>query len=135
MLKSHIVIEFPNILAPFTEQLSQSWLFTIDTEALLSILFSVFNYVPDDEPFDDRQAIGDVINWLQFEGLMLKSENTFEQEHFVIDVVRQTLSSIEIELLKYGFLTNGNPFEYNFKRLLSPDTALFYQNKTTVRTD
>ncbi len=122
-LPDFIILDISDIIQDCEEQLSQSWIFTVDIEFVLQNLFNCFIDVQNTD-----NSLSQFYNWLRVEGLEVKSENTTLQIDFVIHVIKETANSILNKLIEYGYY-DYEFFPYRFKSKLSDS------NITLVRCD
>lgn len=113
----YLIFNFKNIVTELQTQLSQSWLFTVDVEFVLQIIFTAYT-----DPFNLERNFNHTLCILKDNGFELKSDNTKLQLDFVIDVIKVTMNNIYDELLLHGYL-NNEKFPYLFVRLM-PDKSI-----------
>lgn len=117
-----VILDISSIIQDCREQLSQSWIYTVDVEFILQNLFNVFIDVQNTESNLETFYI-----WLKNEGLETKTENTKLQTEFILHVVKDTAQKILTELIELGYYTYEY-FPYDFKRILFEDSVLLSRN-------
>lgn len=113
-----IVLDLSKIIKELNMQLEQNWLFTVDAEFVLQIIFTAFTDVANVE-----NNFNQTLLWFRDQGFELKSENTELQLDFVIDVIKATMENIYDELVILGYLNNAL-FPYRFSRILPDNHVL-----------
>lgn len=106
-----VILNIEQIVHDCVEQLTQSWIFTVDVEFILQNLFQCFIDVQN-----SSSSLKQFLHWLQVEGLEVKSDNTPLQVEFVLHVVEQTGLNILDVLTEYGYHT-FEYFPYEFKKI------------------
>lgn len=111
-LPEFIILDIKQITTELKQQLEQNWLFTVDIEFVLQIVFTVFEDVANLET-----NLEETLLWFRGQGFELKAENTNLQLDFVLDVIKATTVNIYDELVIHGYLNNAT-FPYRFQRIL-----------------
>lgn len=108
-----LILGIEDIIQDCEEQLSQSWIFTIDIEFILQNLFNCFIDVQN-----TSNNLNQFYSWLKLEGLELKADHTPLQVEFVLHVIHSTAQNILAVLIEHGYY-NYEYFPYEFKRILT----------------
>lgn len=121
-IPDYIILDISSIIQDCREQLSQSWIYTVDIEFILQNLFDAFIDVQNTE-----QNLDLCMHWLKHEGLETKADNTLLQTEFILHVVKVSAQKILDELISIGYYTYEY-FPYEFKGILSGDAVLLSRN-------
>ncbi len=116
----YIVVNIDKSYSKLKNYLEVSWLPTIDIEALLSIIFTVFSRVSEVETTTDRTIQELLLETFEFKDNTLVTNVAFSQ--YVIKVLQDVVQDIYDELLHQGFLIYET-FPYEYRRSL-PDGSV-----------
>lgn len=125
----YVIINIEQAYTKLKKYLDVSWLPTIDIEALLSIIFVVFNNVSDVENNTTKTIQELLLETFEFKDFNLVTDVTLAQ--YVTKVLLDVVQDIYDELLHQGFLIYET-FPYEYKWSL-PDGSVVLAKITNIR--